>query len=505
MEKPTQVSYTNQLFDALSHTVSGAVAGAGLGKAFYPLQVKEGALFGAALNTVTAGAQKLASVVGIEENFVSKAVISAATLAGVFFAMTQPSAAPLLGRVGLDFAKDAIMKFCAASFVAELVLGAAKAYITSAPSIQDEVDALPAEEVKEAFEKWTEKTAKKDDKGNDIDPEISTAYQTAFLKRFEKDGLYTDVVKGLKNSKDIVDARSDVIVFIFKAAPEMTLNAAAKKALDTRIDELKLAEKPEDKEAVEKLDPAVVRHAFTHYTVFTDGMKAETKEALDAKIIEAHAKKPEDKDAAGKMSAEQLTFIYANFTAYTKDMDAEIVTALEDAIVAAGLVEVVKPTAEAEITALNRMEVHAHHAAHDKTFGKPANYADVKLIEAMNARYAEHKLAAQPVPTKPITPPAPKTTGEKVLGGVKTAGHVIGAPVTWLSGKLTGVVPGAQKVVNTVATLPYVGPVLQEVVPPALSMAASWYAMTTFENLTGTDVPYTGFSPFVNGTNTTQV
>jgi len=466
MEKPTQVSYTNQLFDALSHTVSGAVAGAGLGKAFYPLQVKEGALFGAALNTVTAGAQKLASVVGIEENFVSKAVISAATLAGVFFAMTQPSAAPLLGRVGLDFAKDAIMKFCAASFVAELVLGAAKAYITSAPSIQDEVDALPAEEVKEAFEKWAEKTAKKDDKGNDIDPEISTAYQPAFVQRFAKDGLYATALEGFKKAEDVTAAPEHIIVYAFTANPEIK-DAAVKAAVDARIGKLPaVTEKPDSKEAAQKLDTAVVRYAFEHYTVYTKDMKPEVKAELDAKIIEVHAKRPEDKDAASKMSREQLAFIYANFAEYTKvegkDMDAEIITALEEAIVKAGVVAVTKPADKDVAAKLSKLEVRALHAKHEAIFGKKPDFKDVDVIKQLNIRYGAIGLAEQTVPTKPITPPAPKGTVAKLVG-------------LWRAYAPTF----AQNHEGKIATV--------------AALATAEGLSVGFEALTGINVPYNGF------------
>lgn len=458
MEKPNPVSYTNQLFDALSHTVGGAVAGAGLGKAFYPLQVKEGALFGAALNTVTAGAQKLASVVGVEENFVSKAVISAATLAGVFFALTQPSAAPLLGRVGLDFAKDSIMKFCAASFVAELVLGAAKAYITSAPSIQDEVDALPAEEIKEAFEKWTEKTTKKDEK----DPEISTAYQAAFVQRFAKDGLYTTALEGFKKAEDVTAAPEHIIVYVFTASPEIK-DAAVKAAVDARISKLPaVTEKPDSKEAVEKLDPAVVRYAFNNYAVYTKGMKEETKAALDAKIIEVHAKKPEDKDAAAKMTAEQLTFIYANFTAYTKDMDAEIITALEEAIVKAGVVAVTKPADKDVAAKLSKLEVRALHAKHEAIFGKKPDFKDVDVIKQLNIRYGAIGLAEQTVPTKPITPPAPEGTVAKLVG-------------LWRAYAPTF----AQNHEGKIATV--------------AALATAEGLSVGFEALTGINVPYNGF------------
>ncbi|WP_420421216.1 hypothetical protein [Simkania sp.] len=230
MAKPTQVnnqSYLQTLFDVASHTVVGAGAGALVSKAFYPLQMKEGAIFGAALNTLAAGGQQLVKLAGFEENLASKAIVSAAVLGAAFFAMTQPSAAPLLGRVGLDFAKDALMKYVAASVVAELVLGVVHSY-ASGTTPESFVAKKSDEEVKEIYEKWIELTTKKDEE----EPQIPEPLQKAFYARFEKDGLYAATVKDFKSSKDVVDARADVIVFIFNADPEMpSLTEAGQKSV----------------------------------------------------------------------------------------------------------------------------------------------------------------------------------------------------------------------------------------------------------------------------------
>ena len=419
MEKPTQVSYANQVFDAVSHTALGAAAGFGLGKAFYPLQVKEGAIFGATLSTVAYGAQKLVSAIGFEENFISKTIISAATLAGAYFALTQPAASSLLQSVGFNFATDAMMKFCAASFVAELVLGAVKEYVYSGPSIQDEVDGYEKEVIEDAFKNWTDKTTGKDGK----DPEISTAYQAAFIARFTKDGLYKAAVDGFTKAADVTAAPEHIIVFIFNENPEIKV-AAVKKAADKRVAKLPaLATKPDTKEAVEKLDAKVVAYAFNHYTVYTKNMKPEAKAALDARILADHPKRPEGKDTAekkdavAKMDRAQLAFIHANFAEYTKvdgkDMDKEVVEALEKAIVDAGLVAAAKPADKAAVAKLSKMEVLALHAKHNTVFGKKPDFKDVEVIKELNARYTAFGLAAQIEPTKPIDPPAPKGTVEK--------------------------------------------------------------------------------------------
>ncbi|MCB1074294.1 MAG: hypothetical protein KDK59_02040 [Simkania sp.] len=445
MAKPIQgnQSYLETLFDVASHTLVGAGAGALASKAFYPLQMKEGAIFGAALNTFAAGVQQLVKLAGFEESFASKTIVSAATLGAAFFALSQPSAATLLGRVGLDFAKDAIMKSCAASFLAELVLGVVKAYVTSAPTAESKVAAFTAEEVKEIYAKWTEKTTKKGEE----EPEIPAELHEAFFARFEKDGLYIETAKGLKNSKDVVDARPDVIVFIFKAAPEgMALNDAGQKALEKRIGELKLAEKPAKKEDVDSLDPAVVRYAFEHYTVYTAGMDKDVKVALDAKIIELHAKKPEKEEEAGKMTPAQLTFVYANFASYTDKMDAKIVEALEKAILAAGVIKATKPADKDAPAKLGKLELQALHAQHEAIFGKAPKLTDADVITALNVEYKKAGLAEQVVPKKPDPKTPEKSTTDKVIGfGKSILGSVVNHPIQYgLAALGYGVVYGAE-------------------------------------------------------------
>lgn len=461
MAKPIQgnQSYLETLFDVASHTLVGAGAGALASKAFYPLQMKEGAIFGAALNTFAAGVQQLVKLAGFEESFASKTIVSAATLGAAFFALSQPSAATLLGRVGLDFAKDAIMKSCAASFLAELVLGVVKAYVTSAPTAESKVAAFTAEEVKEIYAKWTEKTTKKGEE----EPEIPAELHEAFFARFEKDGLYKETVDGFKKADDVKTAPDHVIVFIFRTEPVIT-DKAVKTAADERIAKLPaVTSKPDSKEAVEQLDPAVVRFAFQNYAVYTKDMKAETKEALDAKIIAEHAKKPENKEAAEKMSFNQLAFIYANFASYTDKMDAEIIKALETGIALSGLVVVVKPADTAAVAKLSRMEVIALHAQHDVLF-KDAKFEDAEVIKALNGRYkaADAGLAFKAVPKKPDPKATEKSTAQKALETWRAY-----AP-TWAQNH--------EKTIGTVVTLGTL---------EGLSVG--------FEALTGINVPFNGF------------
>ncbi|WP_420421217.1 hypothetical protein [Simkania sp.] len=199
---------------------------------------------------------------------------------------------------------------------------------------------------------------------------------------------------------------------------------------------MKLAEKPADKDAAEKLDPAVVRYAFNHYAVFTKDMDKDTKAALDAKIIEAHAKKPEKEEDAGKMTPAQLTFIYANLDSYTKDMDAKIVTALEEAILKAGVIKAEKPANKDDAAKVEGLQLRALNAQHETIFGADPKWADVEVITALNTEYKKAGLAEQKVPTKPMGPPPPpaKSTTDKIVDcGKAVFGAIVGHPKTTMA------------------------------------------------------------------------
>jgi len=406
--KSNQPSYLDQLVDLASHSVVGASAGALASKVLVPLAVQQGAIVGAAVGTATAVVQKaLLYVSGQEENTISKGLIAAVSLAGLFFAATHPAAAPLLGRVGLELSKDTILKLCISSFVGEVALGLLKDTLGSTETAEKQVAKLSDEEIKDIFAKFEELTTAKDGK----DAQIPAAFIPAFVARFDKQALYVSP----KTEKEMTDAPEHVVRFFFANAATKPVEDAAVAKFEERVVALKLpAEQPKDKEAVDKMSDTQVYWAFTHYAAFTTGMDKDAKTALDARIADAkHVAVPAKKEDATAMNVFQLAYALTNYAEFTKGMTEEVKTALNVAIVKIGLVTCTKPADKPAVDALTDLQVRYAHSMHDKSsfFGAKPKYEDVEVITKLNARYAKiDGLAAKTVPTKPTPPKTAEKT-----------------------------------------------------------------------------------------------
>lgn len=132
METIIATNRRTPVFDLISHSVVGAGAGALISKVFVPFNLKQSAQIVAAMNLGIGAFQKVISArIGIEEKAFHQVLMTGATLAICFFALTSPSAAPLLARIHLMPTQSVLFNLFVTSFISETALQTAKSLLLS--------------------------------------------------------------------------------------------------------------------------------------------------------------------------------------------------------------------------------------------------------------------------------------------------------------------------------------------------------------------------------------
>ena len=321
--KPSYASYLgSECVDLIKHATVGAVAtavvsasalikvsaGTLASKVFVPLSLQQGVIVGGVTGAVISLVQKIIfTAVNQKETTRKSFFIAAATFAAIFFGVTTYPAltTSLLGRVGLDLSKDAIMKLFTVNLIGNVAFAAFKEIKTT-------------QKMKNIFNNFDESFA-------------------LIIHHFEANNLYSKL--NLKTVDQVEKAPNHVIIHFYQKFYDLLLlftkreiNIDVLKAFHQRVNNLKLKVVPNHPEEVKDLTKHELSYILANYTYLTHNMHRNIKTLLNARIEAELVEKPTNQETVNNMNLFKLAYICANYTPFTKKMKKDVVTFLENKI-----------------------------------------------------------------------------------------------------------------------------------------------------------------------------